>query len=106
MERVFMHSPAFAQVCIFGPKGTFCTASGKDTKSRKRTLGSVHSWNFGLAVSYLEGELREQLSSQDTKLSEVQLWSAFRYSDSSSYSSHSTAAESFVSCEESFLVAR
>ena len=29
--------------------------------------------DFGLAVSYLEGD--ERLSSQDTKLSEIQLWS-------------------------------
>ena len=30
------------------------------------------SWNFGLALR------REQLSSQDTKLSEIQLWSALK----------------------------
>ena len=45
-----------------------------------KNLGdALHSWNFGLAVSYLEGEPeREQLSSQDTKLSEIQLWSALK----------------------------
>ena len=36
-------------------------------------MTALHSWNFGLAVSYLEGD--EALSSQDKKLSEIQLWS-------------------------------
>ena len=35
----------------------------------------LHSWNFGLAVSYLRASERA-LSSQDKKLSEIQLWSA------------------------------
>ena len=33
--------------------------------------GTPHSWNFGLAVSYLEGE---PALFEDTKAPEIQLW--------------------------------
>ena len=39
--------------------------------------GTPHSWNFGLAVSYLEGEPEEPALFEDTKAPEIQLWSFF-----------------------------
>ena len=36
--------------------------------------GTPHSWNFGLAVSYLEGEPEEPALFEDTKAPEIQLW--------------------------------
>jgi hypothetical protein len=35
---------------------------------------ALHSWNFGLAVSYLEGDRKHSLFASK-KLSEIQLWS-------------------------------